>query len=174
MLIVTISFLLLPVSISGLFHLDTILDTDKPDSQMAAYCTFSLTLGPGPLGVKLRQEARQLEYSKPGVPPVFERIVYIDSKDADLRQGVLGRHIPECMLLSQNPAILQINDIPVVGLSLKRTAIILASAPRPLTLVLQVGIRNIPEGVSNPTSIRLNTKVNDISEEVCVMSEYEY
>ena len=168
---VSISSLHLSVSISISFYLDTILDTDKPDSQLATYCTFSVTLGPGPLGVTLRQEARQLEYSQPGIPPVFERIVYIDIKKADFSHGILGHHISECMLLSQNPAILQINDIPVVGLSLKRTAIILASAPRPLTLVLQVGIRNVPEGVSIPTSIRLNTVVKDMNEEVGIENE---
>lgn len=48
---VSISSLHLSVSISISFYLDTILDTDKPDSQLATYCTFSVTLGPGPLGV---------------------------------------------------------------------------------------------------------------------------
>ena len=92
---VSISSLHLSVSISISFYLDTILDTDKPDSQLATYCTFSVTLGPGPLGVTLRQEARQLEYSQPGIPPVFERIVYIDSKNADFSHGILGHHISE-------------------------------------------------------------------------------
>lgn len=123
------------------------------------------------MGVTLRQEARQLEYSQPGVPPIFERIVYIDGKDADFSHGILGQHIPDCMLLSQNPAILQINDVPVVGLSLKRTAIILASAPRPLTLVLQIGIRNVPDGVSLPNPVSLNTIVKDVNEEVSLDGE---
>ena len=105
------------------------------------------------MGVTLRQEARQLEYSQPGVPPIFERIVYIDGKDADFSHGILGQHIP------------------VVGLSLKRTAIILASAPRPLTLVLQIGIRNVPDGVSLPNPVSLNTIVKDVNEEVSLDGE---
>ena len=35
-------------------------------------------------------------------------------------------------------------DVPVVGLPLKRVAVILASATRPLTLLLQLGLRDIP------------------------------
>lgn len=41
-------------------------------------------------------------------------------------------------------------DVPVVGLPLKRVAIILASATRPLTLLLQLGFRDIPSIASPP------------------------
>ena len=41
-------------------------------------------------------------------------------------------------------------DVPVVGLPLKRVAIILASATRPLTLLLQLGLRDIPSIASPP------------------------
>lgn len=41
-------------------------------------------------------------------------------------------------------------DVPVVGLPLKRVAIILASATRPLTLLLQLGLRDTPTIASPP------------------------
>lgn len=40
--------------------------------------------------------------------------------------------------------------MPVVGLSFRRVAVMLASAPRPLTLLLQVGLREIPKGAQSP------------------------
>lgn len=43
-------------------------------------------------------------------------------------------------------------DIPIVGVSFRRVSVMLSSAPRPLTLLLQIGLREIPKGVQNPTN----------------------
>ena len=35
-------------------------------------------------------------------------------------------------------------------MTFRRVSVILASAPRPLTLLLQIGLRDIPKGVQSP------------------------
>ena len=37
-------------------------------------------------------------------------------------------------------------------MSFRRVSVMLASAPRPLTLLLQIGLRDIPKGVQSPVN----------------------
>lgn len=101
-------------------------------------------------------------YVPPGTPAMLEEVAVIDSEQSKNLKGCIGSYIENCPLLQRNPAILEINgmsllwlirviDIPVVGLSLRRITVMLASAPRPLTLLLQIGLRDIPSEVQNPT-----------------------
>ena len=119
------------------FHPDSVVDSDRPDSRNARFVRFTVTAGPGPLGVVLRQEWRAIE--APAGIPRMERVTVLDANRADSRHGVLGPHVSSNALLSQSPAVLQVNEIPVVGVSLKRVAILIGSAPRPMTLLMQVG-----------------------------------
>lgn len=58
-------------------------------------------------------------------------------------------------------------DVPIVGLPLKRVAIILASATRPLTLLLQLGLRDIPASAT-PSAQATLLDVNVPNEETRV------
>ncbi|KAK8827375.1 hypothetical protein WA538_003338 [Blastocystis sp. DL] len=115
----------------------SVVDTDRPDSRNARFVRFTVTAGPGPLGAAFRQEWRAIE--APAGIPRMERVTVLDANRADFRHGVLGPHVSHNALLSQSPAVLQVNEVPVVGVSLKRVAMTMASAPRPMTLLMQVG-----------------------------------
>ncbi|KAK8821715.1 hypothetical protein WA556_002162 [Blastocystis sp. ATCC 50177/Nand II] len=151
------------------YHLYT---TDRPNSKAATSCVFSITAGPGRLGLRLLQERRQLVYAPPGSAAVLEEVTFIDSEESRKMGGVVGSHIDDCMLLGQNPAILEINDVPIVGLPLKRVAIILASATRPLTLLLQLGLRDIPASAT-PSAQATLLDVNVPNEETRLRNYYE-
>ena len=94
---------------------DHIYWTDRPNSKVATSCLFSVTAGPGRLGLRLEQEPRQLVYSEPGSTAVLEEVVYIESEESKKLGGVIGGHIDDCMLLGQNPAILEINGTCWIG-----------------------------------------------------------
>ena len=83
--------------------------TDRPHSKAATACVFSITAGPGRLGLRLLQERRQLVYAPPGSAAELEEVTYIDSEESRKMGGVVGAQIDDCMLLGQNPAILEIN-----------------------------------------------------------------
>ena len=46
---------------------------------------------------------------------VLEEVVYIESEESKKLGGVIGGHIDDCMLLGQNPAILEINGTCWIG-----------------------------------------------------------
>ena len=118
------------------------MDTDRPDSRNARFVRFTVTAGPGPLGAAFRQEWRAIE--APAGIPRMERVTVLDANRADFRHGVLGPHVSHNALLSQSPAVLQVNEVPVVGVSLKRVAMTMASAPRPTTLLPRTPTTGLP------------------------------
>ena len=133
------------------------MDTDRPDSRNARFVRFTVTAGPGPLGAAFRQEWRAIE--APAGIPRMERVTVLDANRADFRHGVLGPHVSHNALLSQSPAVLQVNEVPVVGVSLKRVAMTMASAPRPMTLLMQVGC-------PGQSSLSLDSRGGDAVEDV--------
>ena len=113
------------------------MDTDRPDSRNARFVRFTVTAG----------------------IPRMERVTVLDANRADFRHGVLGPHVSHNALLSQSPAVLQVNEVPVVGVSLKRVAMTMASAPRPMTLLMQVGC-------PGQSSLSLDSRGGDAVEDV--------
>lgn len=70
-----------------------------------------LSIGPGMLGLFLKQEPRQLVYASPGVPALFEEVVYIDSEKSVPLNGCVSHVLNTIPYLDKNPAIIELNRI---------------------------------------------------------------
>lgn len=101
--------LLSPVRRSGSSRAGSVLWADHAASPRASACIFSLTVGPGPLGLKLRQEPRQLVYAPPGTPPLHASVVFLDSEGSAALRGQIGPHVRSHALLRHRPALLEVN-----------------------------------------------------------------
>lgn len=68
-----------------------------------------LNIGPGMLGLFLKQEPRQLVHVSPGEPALFEEVVYVDSEKSVTLNGCVSHVINTIPYLNKNPAIIELN-----------------------------------------------------------------
>lgn len=125
-----------------------VLQTDRPSSSLARFVLFHLTVGPGPLGIKLYSQARPLR------PDVNENVACIQSSDSSGLNGSVSKLCSSCSLMRSDPAIVEVNGVSVIGLSLKKVTMLISCSSRPLTLTLQVGTLTdqVPSSAAQPTA----------------------
>lgn len=70
---------------------------------------FSVTAGPGILGLVLRQEGRQISTAKPGEPAIIEEVIYVDTEESLKLHGILSKALQNIPFFAKNPSLLAIN-----------------------------------------------------------------